>query len=126
MNPVMPQAPTPDTLAQQVNPTFLNDAALLGDPQVFDAAAVAAFARPKALREIFQNYAPSLDGAVDKLGRALLLLYTQTRDVREKIGDEAHRDLEQRVRDVFRSLGDTLSLLREHGDQLAPDGLRPA
>jgi len=126
MNPVMPQAPTPDTLAQQVNPTFLNDAALLGDPQVFDAAAVAAFARPKALREIFQNYAPSLDGAVDKLGRALLLLYTQTRDVREKIGDEAHRDLEQRVRDVFRSLGDTLILLREHGDQLAPDGLRPA
>jgi hypothetical protein len=122
----MDQSPTPETLAQQVNPAFLNDAALLGDTQVFDAAAVAAFAKPKALREILQNYAPTLDGAVDKLGRALLLLYTQTRDVRDKIGDDAHRDLEQRVRDVFRALGDALILLREHGDQLSSPGLRPS
>lgn len=122
--PTMTQAPTPDTIAQQVNPAFLNDAALLGDPQVFDAAAVASFAKPKALREILQNYAPTLDAAVDKLGRALLLLYTQTRDVREKIGDDAQRDLEQRVRDVFRALGDSLLLLKEHGDQMSPDGLR--
>ena len=124
--PVMAQAPTPETLAQQVNPAFLNDAALLGDPQVFDAAAVASFAKPKALREILQNYAPSLDSAVDKLGRALLLLYTQTRDVRDKIGDEAHREMEQRVRDVFRGLGDALLMLKEHGDQLSPTGLRPS
>lgn len=122
---IMEQAPTPDTIAQQINPAFLNDAALMNDPQVFDAAAVASFAKPKALREILQNYAPSLDQAVDKLGRTLLLLYTQTRDVREKIGDDAHRDLEQRVRDVFRAMGDALLTLKEHGDQMTPTGLRP-
>lgn len=124
--PVMTQSPSAESLAGQISPQFMNDAALLGDPQVFDAAAVATFAKPKALREILQNYAPSLDTAVDKLGRSLLLLYTQTRDIRERIGDDAHRDLEQRVRDVFRSLGDVLLLLQEHGDQISPNGLRPS
>ena len=120
--PVMPDSPSPDTIAQQISPAFLQDAKLLGDPQIFDAAAVATFAKSKALREIFQNYAPTLDNAVDKLGRALLLLYTQTREIREQIGDEGHKQLEEKVRDVFRSLGEAVILLEQYGDQLSPEG----
>ena len=120
--PVMTDSPTADTLAQQISPAFLQDAKLLGDPQVFDAAAVATFAKSKALREIFQNYAPTLDNAVDKLGRALLLLYTQTREIREQIGDEGHKQLEEKIRDVFRSLGESVILLEQYGDQLSPEG----
>jgi len=119
--PVMDQSPTPETLAQSINPAFLQDAALLGDPQVFDASAVATFVKPRALREIFQNYAPTFDAAVDKLGRALLLTYTQARQLRESLGDEGYHMLEQRIRDVFRALGDALTLLHEYHEHL-PDG----
>lgn len=119
--PVMDQSPTPETLAQNINPAFLQDAALLGDPQVFDASAVATFVKPRALREIFQNYAPTFDAAVDKLGRALLLTYTQARQLRESLGEEGYRLLEQRIRDVFRALGDALTLLHEFNEHL-PDG----
>lgn len=118
--PVMSETPTPDTIANQISPAFLNDAAVLNDPQVFDAAAVATFAKPKALAEIFQNYGASLEDALDKLGRSLLLVYTQTRDIRAKLGDEAHRLLEQRIRDVFQGMGSALILLNNSSSQLSP------
>lgn len=123
--PMMTEAPTPENIAEQINPKFLNDASLLGDLQVFDAAAIATLAKPRALREIFQNYAPALDVALDKLGRALILLYTQTRDIRTRLGDEAHQDMVERTRDVFQGLGALILKLREHGDQLTPSGIRP-
>jgi hypothetical protein len=119
---MMQEPPTPDTIAQQINPQFLNDAALLADPHVFDAAAVATFAKPRALREIFLNYAPTLDNALDKMGRSLLLLYTQTRDIREKIGDEAQRDLEEKIRNTFKGLGESLILIQQSGEQLQKAG----
>jgi hypothetical protein len=121
----MTEAPSPETIAGQISPAFLNDAAMLGDPQVFDAAAVATFAKPKAVAEIFQNYGATLDEALDKLGRSLLLIYTQTRDIRSKLGDEAHRVMEQRIRDVFQGLGSALTLLNRNSTQLSPQSGLP-
>ena len=120
--PVMTEPPTPETIAGQVSPQFLQDAQVLGDPSVFDAAAIAAFSQPRALQEIFKNYAPVLDNAVDKLGRALILIYTQHRDIRDKLGDEALRTLEMKTRNVFREMGATLRLFTEHGEQVDDSG----
>ncbi len=122
--PVMSESPTPETIANMIDPKFLQDASLLGDPRVFDAAAVASLAKPRALREIFRNYAPTLDAALDKLGRTLILLYTQATELRDKMGDEAYQRIEQQTRDTFRVLGDTLITLEEHGAHI-PDGNSP-
>lgn len=122
--PVMTEPPTAETIGNSIDPKFLQDAALLGDPKVFDAAAVAALAKPRALREIFRNYSPTLDAALDKLGRTLILLYTQARELRDRMGDEAYQLMEQRVRDTFRVMGDSLILMEEHTSHL-PDGSLP-
>lgn len=122
--PVMSETPTADTIANMIDPKFLQDASLLGDPRVFDAAAVASLAKPRALREIFRNYAPTLDAALDKLGRTLILLYTQASELRDTMGDEAYQRIEQQARDTFRVLGDTLITLEEHGAHI-PDGNSP-
>ncbi len=122
--PVMSESPTPETIANMIDPKFLQDASLLGDPRVFDAAAVASLAKPRALREIFRNYAPTLDAALDKLGRTLILLYTQATELRDTMGDEAYQRIEQQTRDTFRVLGDTLITLEEHGAHI-PDGNSP-
>ncbi len=111
--PMMTSAPTAQSLPTQLNPNFLQDAALLGDPTVFDAAAVATLASPRALREIAQSYLPTLDAAVDKLGRTLLLLYTQTRPLRDRVGHENARQFEQRVHDVFHSLGEVVLMFSQ-------------
>lgn len=120
--PVMTDPPTPENIAGQVSPQFLEDAQVLGDPSIFDASAIAAFSQPRALQEIFKNYAPVLDNALDKLGRALVLIYTQSRDIRDKLGDEALRTLEQKTRNVFREMGATLRLFSEHGEQVDDSG----
>jgi hypothetical protein len=54
-----------------------------------------------------------------------LLIYTQTRDIRSKLGDEAHRVMEQRIRDVFQGLGSALTLLNRNSTQLSPQSGLP-
>ena len=77
-----------------------------------------------ALREIAQSYLPTLDAAVDKLGRTLLLLYTQTRPLRDRVGHENARQFEQRVHDVFHSLGDVVLMFSQsdHSFNAQPNG----
>ena len=112
--PMMNTSPTARTLPTQLNPAFLQDAALLQDPTVFDAAAVATLATPRALQAIAQSYLPTLDAAVDKLGRSLLLTYTQTQDLRAKLGDEVAQQFEVRIHDVFHGLSDVLLMFHQN------------
>ena len=106
--PVMTTPPTPDTIAQQINPDFLNDAADLAQAHVFDAAAVASLAKQKQIGALIENYRPTFDRALDNLGRTLLLLRLQANEIKGQIGSDSYADLLQKVRDVFRGLGDTL------------------
>jgi len=124
--PVMPKEPNPALFAEQVAPQFLDQAMELDQAGVFDASAVASLANVRSIRDLLQNYTPSLDNALDRLGRTLLLLYVKSKQIRERIGEEAFTSLEQVVRDVFRMLGDAVLSLEQYGDQLLPAGARSA
>jgi len=124
--PVMPKEPNPALFGEQVAPQFLDQAMQLEQDGVFDASAVASLANVRSIRDLLQNYTPSLDNALDRLGRTLLLLYVKSKQIRERIGEEAYTSLEQVVRDVFRMLGDAVLSLEQYGDQLLPAGARSA
>ena len=122
--PVMPSEPNPAQYAEQVSPQFQQEAAQLDQDGVFDAASVASLANVRSIRSLLQNYVPTLDNALDRLGRTLLLLYVKSKQIRDRIGEEAYTALEQVVRDVFRMLGDALMSIEQYGDQMLPSSTR--
>jgi hypothetical protein len=123
--PIMPEGPvSPQNLEQQMNPQFLQEAAGLQDQGIFDATAIASMAKQRGLREMLQNYTPSIEKAMDNLGRMLLLLYMKEGDIKGQIGAEAYEETEQKVRDVFRGLGDAILSVNQYSNQLDSNNAR--
>jgi hypothetical protein len=117
----MPEGPvSPQNLEQQMNPQFLQEAAGLQDQGIFDATAIASMAKQRGVRELLQNYTPSIEKAMDNLGRMLLLLYVKESEIKAQIGAEAFEETEQKVRDVFRGLGDAILAVNQYSDQMDP------
>jgi len=104
----MTEEPSPDNIEGQINPQFLESAAQLNDDNVFDAAAVASIAQQKNLGSLTQSYTPSLEKALDNLGRILLLFYVNESELKESMGQDAYNDTEEKLRDTFRGLGDVM------------------
>jgi hypothetical protein len=100
---------TADNIEQGVNPQFLDSAAQLADQNVFDAAAVSSLAQNPGVLEQTQTYTPVLDKALDNLGRLLLLFYMKEDDIKQSIGQEDYQATEQKLRDVFRGMGESLT-----------------
>lgn len=122
--PVMTESPTPENIASQISPAFLDQAGQLEDAQVFDAVAVASLAKQRGIAELVESYRPTLDRALDNLGRTLLLLRIQESDVKLQIGDQGYDELCQNVEDVFHGLGDALLKINQTADQ-PPVAARP-
>jgi hypothetical protein len=118
------EEPSPEMMEQQINPAFLQDAASLQDQGIFDAAAISSMAKQKGARSQIQNYLPTVERAMDNMGRMLLLFYMQEGEIKEQIGAEAYTETEQKVRDVFKGLGDAVLALNQYSDQMTPVGSR--
>jgi hypothetical protein len=118
--PVMDEDPTPENLANQVNPAFLDQAGALAQDDVFDAAAISSLAQNKMPKDLIQTYMPTLDRALDNLGRILLLYYLKETEIKEQIGNDIYTETEQALRDVFRGLGESLLRINQESDQLLP------
>ena len=117
--------PSNQSLEDQVNPAFLQDAAGLQDQGIFDATAIASMVKHKGLRELIQNYTPTIEKAMDNLGRLLLLFYMKEGEVKEQIGSETYEENEQKIRDVFKGLGDAVLALKQYADQMTAVNNRP-
>lgn len=117
--PVMPAGEvSADSVASQVNPEYADQAASLNDANIFDAVAVSSLARTKQIGETIQNYLPALDRALDNLGRIVLLFYVKESEIREAIGNEKYTESEQKLRDTFKGLGESLLDIGQYADQL--------
>ncbi len=116
--PVMTEDPTPENVQSQMNPAFLDQAAGLQQADVFDAAAIASLSQQKGMREKIQAYLPTLDHALDNIGRILLLFRLKEDEVREQVGNDQQVETEQKLRDVFQGLGDALLRITQSSDQL--------
>jgi len=96
----------PEMVAQQINPQMADAAGDLGNAGVFDMAAMSMLAASPVLHDIIATYVPNLEKAVDNLGRILLTLWMQESDVKSAIGDLEYTTLEDRLRTVFKGMGE--------------------
>jgi hypothetical protein len=91
----------------------LNSATNAGQKDVFDASAIASLANVNDVSEEIENYLPELMRALDKLGRTLFLFYWHGDDIAERYGKTEAKNLEDSIRNVFESLGDTVLELKK-------------
>lgn len=99
------ESPSAMEIQQQVNPQFLEGAAGMNDTGTFDAAAIASMAQSPSFRDMVVDYVPTLERALDNLGRVLLTMWMQEGDLKKQLGDEDYTDTEDNLRVVFEGLG---------------------
>lgn len=97
-------AMSPEELAAQAEPP-IDTAAGLGDSEAFEATAIGALAANPDLRTVVSEYMPTLEQALDNLGRILLTLWMEEDSHRAELGEEDYVDLEEKLRNVFGNLG---------------------
>ncbi len=107
--PMMDEEPTsPEMIADQINPELAEQAESLNDEGVFDTAAIATLAAAPVLQDIVSAYIPNMEKCLDNLGRVLLTLWMKEPETKETIGDEAFSEMEDKLRTVFKNLGETI------------------
>jgi hypothetical protein len=103
-----------DTMAQQVNPQFIEQAGQLNDAGTFDAAALSSMAQTPSLKEMVAGYLPNLEKSLDNLGRVLLTLWMDEMRIKGDIGDDAFISLEDNLRSTFRGMGDLILKINQN------------
>jgi hypothetical protein len=89
------------------------EAAGLGQQQVFDHAAIGGLARLYDTNAVIDTYIPDMVKAMDRLGRILFLYYWKNKEFADRYGTEDLADLEDSLRGVFKSFGDIILKLKE-------------
>ncbi len=102
---------SPQMVAEQLNPQYLEDAEGLQDSGVFDTAALAMLSSAPVLQDIVSAYVPNMEKCLDNIGRILLTLWMTEGETKEAIGDEAYITLEDKLRTIFKGLGDVILTL---------------
>jgi hypothetical protein len=124
--PMMPEGNvSPEMIAQQINPELAEQAGELNDQGVFDTAAIATLAAAPVLQDIVASYIPNMEKCLDNLGRVLLTLWMKEPETKETIGDEAFSAMEDKLRTVFKNLGETIILVNQNA-VTAQQGLEQA
>ena len=116
---------TPDEIAKQINPEMVQDAAGLQDAGMFDTAAIGMLAGAPIFQDIVSSYVPNLEAAIDNIGRILLSLWMREDEIKESVGDEVYIDLEDKLRSLFKNLGETVLTLKNHSINDDPDNRLP-
>jgi len=104
---------TPDNIASQINPQFLDQVGQLQSDDVFDAAAVASLAQTPMMKDLVSQYIPNLEKAIDNLGRVILTLWMQESELKQEIGEDTFSNLEDNLRITFKNLGDSVLKLNQ-------------
>jgi hypothetical protein len=119
--PMMDQESTsPEMIAQQINPGMVDQAEDFQSRGLFDAAAVGMLAEAPLLQEIVSTYVPNLEKAIDNLGRILTTLWMKEDETKNAIGDEMFIKLEEKLRNVFKNLGEIVLDLSHNATSLEP------
>lgn len=121
--PIMDQGEnlTPEMVAEQINPEMIDQAEDLQDQGIFDTAAISMLAASPVLQDVVSTYVPNMEKCLDNVGRVLLTLWLTEGDTKEAIGDEAFVILEDKLRTVFKSLGEAIINLSQNAVSNLPN-----
>jgi hypothetical protein len=117
------EEPSSMEIEQQINPEFLEQAAVLQDRGVFDTGALAELDRAMGRAGVptpapVTNNTQSLESTVDDLGRTLLSIQLKSIDLQEQLSGDTYHELEEQVRNTFQGLGKLLLEMNQHGAAL--------
>lgn len=98
-----------DQQAQQL----AEEAAAAGQKHVFDQAAIGGLSKVYDTSAVVDSYIPNFMDSLDRLGRVLFLFYWKHDDFTSRYGSDDVVEMEDRLRSVFKQLGDLTLKLKE-------------
>ena len=90
-----------------------DQAAQAGQRHVFDQAAVGGLSKVYDTSAVVDSYIPNFMDSIDRLGRILFLFYWKHEDFNSRYGSDDVVEMEDRLRSVFKQLGDLTLKLKE-------------
>ena len=89
------------------------DAAKAGQRHVFDQAAIGGLVKVYDTANVVDSYIPDFMDTIDRLGRILFLFYWKHEDFNQRYGSDDVVQMEDRLRNVFKQLGELTLNLKE-------------
>ena len=93
------------------------DAAAAGQRHVFDQAAIGGLVKVFDTANIVDSYIPDFMDTIDRLGRILFLFYWKHEDFNQRYGSDDVVQMEDRLRNVFKQMGELTLQLKEKAVQ---------
>lgn len=116
MVPAVDQAPPPDQAAMlpadSIAPQAMEAGANLADPELFDAASLAALTDLDTFDQAVDQYAPQLEQSLDTVGRVLLNVRSSAPELQERMGYSEYKELENALKTIFDATGKAVSKIR--------------
>ena len=106
-----PEGPGAMEMANTAEPMMAQAAGAaekLKDPSMFEATAIGAMAADSSLQSSVADFMPTLEEAVDNLGRILFTLWLEESTIREDMGEDDFSNLETQLLTVFKNMGDLI------------------
>lgn len=94
------------------DPSVMEQLAEIEDPELMDTGILATFAQNPDIKTLLVDYLPDFVSAQDRLGRIILMLAYQKKELQDFFGTEKHTTLLSSCRKVFTVIGDLVTSLK--------------
>ena len=94
------------------DPSIMEQLAEIEDPELMDTGILATFAQNPDIKTLLVDYLPDFVSAQDRLGRIILMLAYQKKELQDFFGTEKHTTLLSSCRKVFTVIGDLVTSLK--------------
>ena len=84
-----------------------------GQKKIFDHAAIGGLSKTYDTGSVIDSYVPELMKALDRIGRLIFLFYWKNEDFSERYGSNDMPEMEDLIRNVFKSFGELALQLRK-------------
>ena len=114
---MMPQQPTQPNGAPaqpQFDPNMVQAGIDVGGQDAIDTGILASFAQDPDIKALLVDYMPYFLQMLDKLGRVILLMSLEKKDMEAQYGMERYADLLASCRKMFKMLGDIVNQLKKY------------
>lgn len=106
------EMPVPGYDRPAFDPSVMEQIAEIEDPELMDTGILATFAQNPDIKTLLVDYLPDFISAQDRLGRIILMLSYQKKELQDFFGTEKHTTLLSSCRKVFTVIGDLVTSLK--------------
>lgn len=96
------------------DPSVMEQLAEIEDPELMDTGILATFAQNPDIKTLLVDYLPDFVSAQDRLGRIILMLAYQKKELQDFFGTEKHTTLLSSCRKIFTVIGDLVTSLKQY------------